>query len=208
MLGTSSGGNTWKHQLGVQKNWLQFLPLCIRAAFPCLGRGNTVGKSAQEELLESRTPSSQAGLPQDGVTELFTTRVQRAHGRIIFFIIPPCHPASSNWCFHGAEAKIVEEVSCGGFPLMAKETATALWSTGSQKGKTLCQGEGTGEWLYLIQDYWSSFHEDRWTWLSWSAWPLRTSTWGLLTSLLAFSSQTAQAKLLLTTEASELLDVT
>lgn len=41
--------------------------LCVlELPFPCLGRGNLVGKCVQEELLESRTPSSQAGCPRTG----------------------------------------------------------------------------------------------------------------------------------------------
>lgn len=96
--------------------------LCVlELLFPCLGRGNIVGKSVQEELLKSRTPSSQVGLSQDGVTELFTTRVQRAHGIDIFFFTPPCHPATSSHCFYGAEAKLLKRLVVGFFFLCPKK---------------------------------------------------------------------------------------
>lgn len=116
--------------------------LCVlELLFPCLGRGNIVGKSVQEELLESRTPSSQVGLPRDRVTELFTTRVQRTHGMIIFLFTPPSHPATSNCCFCGAEAKLWKRLVVGFFP-HAQEKSSNLFEALALRlnGKTPCQG--------------------------------------------------------------------
>lgn len=107
VLGTSSGGSTWKYQSSVQKTDSSFCLCELELLFPCSGRGNLVGKSVQEEMLESRTPSVQAGLPPDRVTELLTTRVQRAYGMIIFFT-PPWHPATSNCSFYGREEKLIK----------------------------------------------------------------------------------------------------
>lgn len=112
----------------------------FRAAFCHLGRGNVVGRSVQGELLESRTPLSQAGLPQDKATELLTTGVQRARGMIIFFFTPPCHPATKIVVFMD-QKKTVEETGCGIFSHAQGKGSSPFEALAlGLDSKTLCQG--------------------------------------------------------------------
>lgn len=152
VLGTSSGGNTWKHQSGVQKSWFQFLPLCIRAAFSLFRQRKHSGQECSEGAAEEQDTFIPGWVvPGWGHRAVHHKSSEGSwHWHLLFHpSMPSCHLKP---LFLWSRSKIVEEVGCGIFFLMPKETDTALlkhWDP-DQVVKPCAKEESIGDSLCLI----------------------------------------------------------